>query len=208
MISTPTRPPRSYEEFGRDWPRFIRMVALGQGLPQSDVDDFVQDVCLYVYEHDSLSTFDARVAPFSAYLRGYIVKRCRSWWRTRSRQRYELTLDAPLSEDVDLTPGDRIADPLAEYILEKVLEKSRLDQFVEWLDAKGLTDLADTYSALVYQVLVAPNVDGKDTDMDMGGYTRLRWRVASDLGVSKTTVDSRMRHLRRYMEEFGLFTPA
>lgn len=199
--------PRNLEEFARGgWPQYIERVCSLVGVPRQEVEDVAAEIVLYVIERDALAKYRPDVAPFAAFLRAYVVKRCRSWSRDRRKQIAELTLSAPVSnaEDVDLIQEDLLGvdDPLIDY----VCSYSRLVQFEGWLRAREEDDLVDLYGSLVWNVVQAPTVGGADsTRFDMAGYGQLRYRLAQDLGVQKPTVDRWMSRLKKFMVEFGLF---
>jgi DNA-directed RNA polymerase specialized sigma24 family protein len=185
--------PADYTELA-DWRPYVKRIALGSGLPRQEVDDFASEVFVYFLERDSLAYYDPAVAPFSAFLRAYVVKRLFSFRRELARRAFELDRSPdkilPGGEgEENATLGDVFyAAPIPRSI-DWVVSASELHRFHSWLEARD-ERLANLFARLCYEVSteVAPN----------------RYRLAEFLGCSLATVDSLMVMLRETAANFGL----
>lgn len=187
--------PADYSELAA-WCPYVRGIAVSSGLPRQEVDDFTQEVYAYLLERDSLSYYDPAVAPFSAFLRSYVVKRLFSFRRELARRAFELdrSPDRPITSGPEDEPdvatlGDVIyAAPIPRSV-DWVINASELYRFHAYLEAQD-ERLANLFARLCYEVSteVEPN----------------RHRLADFLGCSTATVDKLMGVLRASASAFKL----
>lgn len=187
--------PADYTELA-EWRPYVSRIATSSGLPRQEVEDFTSEVYVYLLERDSLSYYDPAVAPFSAFLRAYVVRRLFSFRRELARRAFELdrSPDKPITSGPDDSPdistlGDVVyAAPIPRSV-DWVINASELHRFHASLEA---TDerLANLFARLCYEVAteIEPN----------------RHRLADFLGCSTATVDKLMGLLRASADSFGL----
>ena len=190
MSSSPV--PRTLDEFARLYTSFIRGLGHRCGVPVDALDDFAQDVLLWVCERNELSAFDPAIAKFTTWLGGLVQKRSMSFITTHTRQRNELTLNAPVSaEDGASERGDLVPDTTDDY--------ARASSARSIVEFHRDLERTDPDRAKLLTVLVAELAEPQAHDyMATNDVRRInRRRVARKAGVTASRLNDQLDLLGR-----------
>jgi len=194
----PQAAPRTLDEFATGWCSFIRGFGYRLGVPVPELDDFVQDVVLWVCERDELDAYDPAVSRFTTWLGSLVVKRAHSFRTAVKRHRDELTLNSPISrDDAGHDRASLIPDPCDPFA-----RSASAASIVEFHDHLKATDpvRAKLLGVLVEELAEPQASDYSGTRSKREINTR---RVARKAGVSASRLNRELDALATAATEVG-----
>lgn len=202
-MSPISKAPRTLDEFASDWVPFIRRHAQRCHVAAAQIDDFVQEVVLFVCEKNELDTYDPSISKFSTWLGALVYKRSMSFRSKAARQRSELYLNAPAYREDSEDAASLLIDPQDCISLSQSVEN--VVSFARKLEESNPV-LASLFGVLLAELAEPQATDRKGSGTNVRKINRRR--VARKAGVPLSRLNHHLDALAEVAREEGFHLEA